>query len=440
MPVAADVLNSLTGFLSGLNQQADTNQTRQLEALKLLASQPGASVVPATAGQSPPPSFFQRLTGQQPPSASGAPVVNLGGQALTVGKAPSIAEALPGLFATPPEGLPPGLLEIIGKIPGTPTALSGVATLFANAHTTTENRKLREAQLTEQRLRQDKLDQERERLQFERIQTRGHRDATQQAGQSLKEQKQRTDLLTDLQKRYSDAGKPVPPEFQDPQMSLEDAQRALLGAPPALPKGSTKRAGLTPNAQLAFVAKILKTRQETGVPLTAEEEALLAKGEGVTITELAPIYARVSGTGGKHADSRKYIQEIATAHDRIRKLTDGESGIFGTIPGLAALQDPAQREARSQAIRAQQERIRVNARLLSKLPDHADMAAAMLRELDGEAAAGGTPGGASPGLPTPPVAGPRPALPGTTTAPGPRTSAPVVSPSGPIIKSIRRKE
>ncbi len=104
MAVSTNVMDAIAGALQGFNQQADRNEDRQLKALQLLAQSPGASIGPATTPQ--PAGFLRQLTGTPYEAGpGGAPVVNLGGQALTVTKAPTFADAMPGLFATPPPGL-----------------------------------------------------------------------------------------------------------------------------------------------------------------------------------------------------------------------------------------------------------------------------------------------------------------------------------------------
>lgn len=441
MPVAADVLNSITGFLTGINQQAEANQARQVEALRLLASQPGASIVPATQAQ--PASFLHRLFGQPyAPNAEGAPVVNLGGQALTVGQVPTIAEALPDLFESPPEGLE-GILPILGRIKATPQALQGVASTLVNAQNAREARKVREAQLTQQQERQRALDEDRQFQRFNAIQNRGAAaDARQQAlesreriqgrGLDLKTEDQRTKALQDLHTRYSDAGQPVPAEYQDPALPIEAIRAGLLKAPAAVPKKTGGTRGLTSNAQAALVTKIIKASQESGKPLTPDEEAALAKGDALTITDLAPIYARV--LGGKGTDATRYIKEIATAHEKIRKLTEGGQGLFGAIPGMKDLQDPEQKKAREAAIAAQKARIRTNAQQLAKLPGQAEIARSILEEL-GDAV--GAPDAATPTAPAVPAA----TTPAATAPPvGSSLPVPQSPPGAPVIKSITRRQ
>jgi len=352
MPVAADVLTAIGGALAGLNQQAQANKAEQLQALQILAQQPGATLGRAAAPV--PANFLSRLVGRPYQSTTtGAPVANIGGVPITVNQAPTLADALPELFAAPPEGMQ-ALFPLLAKLPATPQVLQGVAQTIGREQAAAETRKVREAQQAATAIERLRLRQ-RQEAQDVRQQQRDMQEAQrygERISATLEGQKRRA--IGDLLRANA-----LTPEVTDAITQAPD-QRTLtaLVAQHGRPKFSGGVKPLDLAKMKVSIANLWTTRGEAVPP---EVQAGLATA--TTLDELTGLAFRAPAKSTTPFQQEREQRIATTATDRRISTLRGEIRLnqnailrmqqgdpLQNIPALAALQDPQEKARRLQAI------------------------------------------------------------------------------------------
>ena len=371
MPVAADVLTAISGALAGVNQQAKANKAEQLQALEILAKQPGASLGRAAAPA--PANFLSQLVGRPyQPTETGAPVANIGGVPITVNQAPTLADALPELFAAPPEGMQT-ILPLIGRLHATPQAVQGAAQLLIRGQDAAETRKLRQAQqeataTNQALLRQRQAEQDaRQRRRDEQEDARyGERKATTFAAQQQRAIADllRVDALTpeaadairgaatpqDLTAAIAQHGRPKPVGAVKPidmaRLRLQLASQWTNRGVPIPPDVQQRMQAAQTPEDLADIAMGLLPRAATEFQQARED--------------------RIAATGRDRARQTKRA-EIRLNQNALLRMQQGDPNPLAYLPALANVTDPAEKARRLEAIKDYERNIAEAKRELAEL-------------------------------------------------------------------------
>lgn len=380
MPVAADVLTAIGGALAGLNQQAQTNKAEQLQALQILAQQPGASLGRATAPA--PANFLSQLVGRPyQPTETGAPVTNLGGVPITVNQAPTLADALPELFAAPPEGMQ-AIFPILAKLPATPQVMQGVAQTLGRNQEAAEARKLRQAQqeataTNQALLRQRQAEQDARQRHRDEQETIRHGERTTSALETRKQRAiadlLRVDALTpeatdtireattpqdltaaiaqhgrpkplgaakpldmarlkvQLASQWTGRGVPIPPEVQQRMATAqtpEDLAEIAMGLPPRAATGlqEEKEKRITESGKQSRVANL---RRE----IRLNQLAILAEQRGDDLSGIPALsLAKPEDRARRLKAIQDYEANIAAAKRDLAALEQGQTPVSAAPP------------------------------------------------------------------------------------------------------------
>ncbi len=359
MPSAAEILQTIGGVLSGVNQQAEANQAKQLQALQLLARQPGTSIVPAQAPQSA--GFLSTLLGKPYADTPAAPVVAVGGQPFTVQQAPTLAEAVPELFKADLPELKP-LLPILGQVRATEEAKLGAVRLLQQAHGTAETRRVREAQLQANQLEKERLRQRQDKLDIRQNERDIRVDKREEARRTTAFETQKQRAIAELMR--VEAFTPEASEAIRAAQTPEELTAAIGTHGKPKPAGVVKPIDM---ARLRIQAITGLTRSNQDIPADMREAIATAQTpeelSGLLVHGLQPRAdtslqqtreSRIATTARQRQLSG-FRAEIRQNQNAIMRAQQGDP--LMNIPALSALKDPQEKARREQAIRAYEKNI-----------------------------------------------------------------------------------